>query len=105
MARELVALGPAETETETKRNIAQAVKETARHLGNRPAACRKYYIHPAVFSCYTEQTIFSVIKNVPDDSTLPVGKLSHFEMAVLRLVQSYMAAAEKAPSKQRKIAA
>jgi DNA topoisomerase-1 len=105
MARELVALGPAETETETKRNIAQAVKETARHLGNRPAACRKYYIHPAVFSCYTEQTIFSVIKNVPDDSTLPVGKLSHFEMAVLRLVESYMAAAEKVRAKQRKIAA
>jgi DNA topoisomerase I len=58
MARELVALGPAATETEAKRNIVQAVKETAKLLGNRPAACRKYYIHPAVFACYTEQTLF-----------------------------------------------
>jgi len=105
MARELVALGPAETETDTKRNIAQAVKETARHLGNRPAACRRYYIHPAVFSCYTEQTIFSVMKNVPDDSSVPTGKLSHFELALLRLVESYVVPSEKARAKQRKIAA
>jgi hypothetical protein len=35
MVQELVALGPAGTETEMKRNIVQAVKETAKHLGNR----------------------------------------------------------------------
>ena len=105
MARELVALGPAETETQTKRNIAQAVKETARRLGNRPAACRKYYIHPAVFSSYTEQTIFSAIKDPGDESSAPPGKLSRFELAVLRLVESYVAPAEKARVKQRKIAA
>jgi DNA topoisomerase I len=101
MARELVAIGPASTETATKRNIVQAVKETAKHLGNRPAACRKYYIHPAVFSSYTEQTIFSVVKNVPEDSPVPTGKLSHFELAVLRLVES----SEKARTKRRRIAA
>ncbi|MGA3189094.1 MAG: DNA topoisomerase IB [Bryobacteraceae bacterium] len=105
MARELVALGPAGTETETKRNIVQAVKETARHLGNRPAACRKYYIHPAVFLSYTEQTIFSVIQNIPDDSPVPPGGLRPFERAVLRLVESYAAPNEKPRAKQRKIAA
>ena len=105
MARELVTLGPAETETETRRNIAQAVKETARHLGNRPAACRKYYIHPAVFSCYAEQTIFSVMKDIPDDPAISEGKLSDFELAVLRLVESYAGEGERARAKQRKIAA
>jgi DNA topoisomerase-1 len=105
MARELVALGPAASETETKRNIAQAVKQTARHLGNRPAACRKYYIHPAVFSSYTEQTIFSAIRNVPDDSSVPARELSIFELAVLRLVESYAAVGQKVRTKHRKIAA
>lgn len=105
MARELIALGPAGSETEEKRNIAQAVKETAKRLGNRPAACRKYYIHPAVFACYTEKTIFSMLKSAADDSPAPEGKLSHFEMAILRLVESYVASGEKARTKQRKIAA
>jgi DNA topoisomerase-1 len=105
MARELVALGPAATETEAKRNIAQAVKETARHLGNRPAACRKYYIHPAVFLSYTEQTIFSVMKNIPDNPSVPAAELSRFELALLRLVESYVDPGEKARTKHRKIAA
>jgi DNA topoisomerase I len=90
MAQQLAALGPASTETETKRNIVQAVKETARHLGNRPAACRKHYIHPAVFDSYIEQTIFAVIQNVPGDVSWPAGKLRPLEVGVIRLVQSYV---------------
>jgi DNA topoisomerase I len=101
MALELVAIGPASTEMETKRNISQAIKETAKHLGNRPAACRKYYVHPAVFSSYSEQTIFSALKNVPADPPVPADRLSHFELAVLRLVES----SEKARTEHRKIAA
>lgn len=101
MARELVAIGPASTETETKRNMVQAVKETAKHLGNRPPACRKYYIHPAISASYNEQTIFPALRNVPDDAPAARGKLSHFERAVLRLVGS----SEKTRATPRKIAA
>jgi DNA topoisomerase-1 len=91
MARQLAELGPANSVTETKRNIVQAVKETAKHLGNRPAACRKYYIHPVVFKSYEEQTIFAVIARVPVATSAPAGKLRPFEAAVLRLVKSYVA--------------
>jgi DNA topoisomerase-1 len=105
MARELVAIGPAGSDTEAKRNIAQAVKETAKHLGNRPAACRKYYIHPAVFLSYTEQTIFSMVPNIAADSTAGAGELRPFERAVLRLVESYAASNETSRAKRRKIAA
>jgi DNA topoisomerase-1 len=90
MAQQLNALGPASSETETKRNIVLAVKETAKHLGNRPAACRKYYIHPAVFESYAEQTIFAVMQ-VPPNRAKAVGKLRPLENAVLRLVKSYRA--------------
>jgi DNA topoisomerase-1 len=89
MAQQLAALGPASSEAETKRNIVQAVKETAIHLGNRPAACRKYYIHPAVFEGYTEQTIFAVVGKVRAAEPARSGRLGPLEMAVLRLVKSY----------------
>lgn len=98
MARELISIGPAASPTEVKRNISRAVKTTANYLGNRPTACRKYYIHPAVFESYTEQTIFSAIPQIPDDPAAAQGELRAFERAVLRLVESHV-------SKRRKIAA
>ena len=36
----------------TKTSLVDVVKEVAAKLGNRPATCRKYYIHPAVMDCY-----------------------------------------------------
>jgi DNA topoisomerase I len=92
MAQQLTAIGPASSETETKRNIVLAVKETAKHLGNRPAACRKYYIHPVVFESYTEQTIFAVMQKVPTNRAASNGDLRPLDIAVLRLVKSYRAA-------------
>jgi DNA topoisomerase-1 len=44
--------GPAASATVTKRNLVAAVREVAAHLGNRPATCRKYYVHPAVMAEY-----------------------------------------------------
>ncbi len=90
MAQQLATLGPGGSETEIKRNIVQAVRQTAKHLGNRPAACRKYYIHPAVFESYQEQTIFSLMGHVPLHASKPMGKLSATERAVLRLVKAYV---------------
>jgi len=60
MLVELAQVGPAASETDSKRRVAAAVKATALHLGNRPATCRKYYIHPAVFECYSTNTIPAV---------------------------------------------
>ena len=32
--------------------VTQAIKAAARQLGNRPATCRKYYVHPALIKAY-----------------------------------------------------
>jgi DNA topoisomerase-1 len=56
-ARELHAIGPAQSETALKRNIVGATKRVAQRLGNRPATCRKYYIHPAVLEAYNRSTL------------------------------------------------
>ena len=89
MAQQLAALGPAESQTEIKRNIVQAVSETAKKLGNRPAACRKYYVHPAIFDCYIEQTIFSIMQG--DRGRIASADIRPEEAAVLRLIESHAA--------------
>ena len=40
------------TQTQTKRNIAAAIEDVARQLGNTPAICRKCYVHPEIFDAY-----------------------------------------------------
>ena len=54
-ALELADLGPAETETEIKKNIVSAVKSVAEELGNTPSVCRGSYIHPAVLDAYSKK--------------------------------------------------
>jgi DNA topoisomerase-1 len=95
MAQLLSALGPGSSETRRKRNIVEAVKETAKHLGNRPAACRKYYIHPAVLEGYEEQTLFASMRTTSKRASAAMAGLRPFEIATLRLVQSYYAPREK----------
>lgn len=53
----LLSLTQAESETAVKRQLLQAVKSVARCLGNTPAVCRKYYIHPALFDAYAAGTL------------------------------------------------
>jgi len=44
----LAQLGAWAKESEAKSNVATAIKAAATQLGNRPATCRKYYVHPMV---------------------------------------------------------
>lgn len=50
---ELAAMDGSGSRTEANRAIVEAVKKVAAQLGNRPAICRKYYIHPAVVEAFT----------------------------------------------------
>lgn len=51
-ARALAELGVADTKTETKRRIVQAIRTVAERLGNTVSVCRKSYIHPAVIRAF-----------------------------------------------------
>jgi DNA topoisomerase I len=50
----LAEIGQAENDRQAKRNITQAVKQVAEHLGNTASVCRSCYIHPAVLRRYAE---------------------------------------------------
>jgi DNA topoisomerase-1 len=84
VALALEAMGPADSETSVRRNIADAVKEAASSLGNRAATCRKYYVHPAVLDAYADQTLFEVMKRAR-----PKNGLSREEVAILKLFKAH----------------
>ena len=51
-AKALRDIGPADSEKQSDRHLVEMVKEVAQKLGNTPAVCRQYYIHPAISETY-----------------------------------------------------
>lgn len=72
-------LGQASSATEAKQRVVEAVKQVAAVLGNRPATCRKYYIHPAVTDAYLNGILHP-----------RGGSPSAEEAVLLRMVSSYV---------------
>jgi DNA topoisomerase I len=86
-AQVLQAMGPGETQNASKKNIVAAIKETAAKLGNRPATCKKYYVHPAILDAYQNGTLFSVLaESKPEDTRFG---LKREEVAIMRLLAAY----------------
>lgn len=50
-------IGYAETHTEYKKKVKEALEIVASHLGNTSTVCRKYYVHPLVINLYENNTI------------------------------------------------
>jgi DNA topoisomerase I len=86
-AQQLGACGAASTKTEAKRNVVAATKAVAGRLGNRPATCRKHYIHPAVLELYEAGRLDSYM------SAKPTGRELHgldaCERCVLKILSSH----------------
>jgi DNA topoisomerase I len=88
--RELYAAGPAENATAAKKTVVEAVKRVAKRLGNRPPACRKYYIHPAVLDAYTDSSLFPTMEQGIQQDTAYAGMgLRPEEYAVMVIVARY----------------
>lgn len=52
-------LGKCDIENEIKQNVVNTVKEVSSFLRNRPATCKKYYIHPLIIEHYSKGVILS----------------------------------------------
>ena len=86
-AVELYEAGPGNTKTETNRKVVAAVKAVAEALGNTPAICRKYYIHPSILSAYEDNSLFPVMgRSLLEIEVTPTG-LSPQEAAVLEILR------------------
>ncbi|MBF2049840.1 MAG: DNA topoisomerase IB [Elainella sp. C42_A2020_010] len=78
------------SETAAKKQITEVVKIVATHLGNRPATCRKYYVHPAVFEAYLDQTLYEVMQQHADQVIEDQHALRAEELAVVKLIEQQL---------------
>ena len=85
-AVELAELGKFTTETEAKQNITKAIKDTAKQLGNRPATCRKYYVHPAILDSYRNGSLLQLMAESATVESLP-NRLNPEEAVILQLMK------------------
>lgn len=76
---------PADKDSEIKKNIVKVVKEVSEKLGNRPATCRKYYLHPAVLDCYSAGELLEHLK--PSTLLSAVDGLTPTEGCVLNILR------------------
>jgi DNA topoisomerase-1 len=85
-ARYFYESGAAASPAEAKRGVVDVVKRVAEKLGNRPATCKKYYIHPAVIEAYENGTLSSIYAEAVESEA---GDLKAEEAAVLALLRKF----------------
>lgn len=87
-ANELFRLGPAASEHEIKRNIVQAIRNTASRLGNTPAVCRKYYVAPQIIEAYVDGNLFKAMSKDAGENGGNRFNLDWEERAVVDLLKN-----------------
>jgi len=66
-------LGTANTVTETKKKIVEALDIVAAQLGNTRTVCKKYYVHPTVIEHYTNNTLQKYLQQAESDCSNETG--------------------------------
>lgn len=61
------------SDTDRKENVVAAVKCAAEALGNTPAVCRQYYIHPQVVQYYLDNQLDDLHEQAANADDLPEG--------------------------------
>lgn len=88
-AATLADMGDVKAKTQIQKNITQAVKTVAKHLGNTPAVCRSYYIHPVIPKAYEEHILVPFLQNIDKYMSKKPARLQKEEYAVKLLLKDY----------------
>ncbi len=89
-ASTLAEMGSFTSATAAKKNIVQAIKTVAAHLGNRPATCRKYYVHPAILAAYEDETLHQVMQKYAEAIAANAYALRPEELAVVAMLEQQL---------------
>ncbi|MBD2073878.1 DNA topoisomerase IB [Phormidium sp. FACHB-592] len=89
-AAELADIGTFTSETGAKKNIVQAIKTVASYLRNRPATCRKYYIHPAILDAYMDESLHQIMKEHAATIVEQSHALKPEELAVVAMLEQQL---------------
>jgi DNA topoisomerase-1 len=85
-AIELDELGEFDSDKQAKKNIVSAIKQVAKQLGNRPATCRKYYVHPAILETYEDGSLLNLMSETTNIESAP-NDLNPEEKVVLKIIE------------------
>jgi DNA topoisomerase-1 len=86
--RALLALQPGATDREARRNVVEAVRQTAEALGNTPAVARRSYVHPAVLEAYLDGGVGDALVQVAEEQEAPpAGTTPEEEAGVMDLLR------------------
>lgn len=89
-ARALAVAGPGQSDRQGKKAVVSAIKHVAAQLGNRPATCRKYYVHPAVLDAYMDGSLFPALEQGKQQDSVYEGLgLGAEEYAVMIIVAGH----------------
>jgi DNA topoisomerase I len=87
MVEALLDMGPASSERQAKRKLVRGIEAVAARLGNTPAICRAYYVHPAVIDGYGDGSLLAFLEKRPKKRRRRRG-LSQLEADVLAYLSS-----------------
>lgn len=88
-------IGPFESETQGKRNVVAAIKSAANRLGNRPATCRNYYVHPAVLDSYLDGTLLPAMTHAKEHASNSETGLRREELCVMAVIEKRQQTAKR----------
>src|SRR3954468_22481924 len=83
----LLESGDSESEREANKAVVEAIKRVSGQLGNRPAICRKYYVHPVVIQSFLEGTLRDTLEEAVEGKEDGSNGLRWLEAQVLRLLK------------------
>ena len=86
-ASHLAEIGKFTSQNAAKKNVTQAIKSVASFLGNRPATCRKYYVHPVVLEAYLDETLHEVVEKHREILVEDQHDLQAEELIVVALIE------------------
>ena len=84
----LLEVGSCDSEREANKAVVEAIKNVAGQLGNRPAICRKYYVHPVVIQSFLEGRLRETLEEAAEGNDEDESNgLRRLEAQVLRLLK------------------
>jgi DNA topoisomerase I len=99
--RALRALQPGDERT-ARRNVVEAIRQTAGALGNTPAVARRSYVHPAVLEAYLDGAIGGALVEAAEEQSVPPAETTPEEEAEVVALLGQRLEADSARSRGRR---
>lgn len=92
----LLGFGCCDNMAEANRKIVEALDIAAKRLGNTRTVCKKYYVHPVVLECFSNNTLGKYVASV-SGSTVNSAEYSVQEQVLMKMLAGINAATIEMP--------